>query len=211
LASGTTSLYTDPPPALACLRAEFFASACLPVRFVLAERLRSRSSSSGQLIDEVSLRAPGPRIVLLVLLALVTVAVPSLGYADEVLDWNRIACRAVTTAPAPSPPLALRILAITHAAMFDAYNGIERRFSAIHVPLDGPVRADRGASRRAAVVQAAFAVLSAEYPAQIAALSADRTASLATIAEGGIVEDSMSIQRGIGPVRGRSDPGVAGH
>ena len=112
--------------------------------------------------------------------------------ADEVLDWNRIICRAVTIAPATAPPLAARILAMTHAAMFDAHNGIERRFEAIHVePTDA--EPDRGASKRAAVVQAAYAILVAEYPAQAAALVADRTASLAAIG----AEHSQSVQRGL--------------
>ena len=141
------------------------------------------------------MRAAASRIVFLVLLALVAFAVPSVASADEVLDWNGIACRAITTAPAPAPPLALRVLAMMQAAVFDAHNGIERRYASIHVaPTD--TMPERGASRRAAVVQAAFAVLSAEFPAQAAALSADRTASLTAIGEDG-VGDSMSIERGL--------------
>ena len=131
--------------------------------------------------------------LLLILFALSIAAGASPGYADEVLDWNQIACRAVTTAPATSPPLAARVLAMVHAAVFDAHNGIERRFEAIHVDDAAP---DRGASRRAAVVQAAYAVLVAEYPAQAAALEADRAASLQAIAGGG-VHESESITRGL--------------
>jgi hypothetical protein len=135
------------------------------------------------------------RIAVPVLVVLGALGAASIAAADEVLYWNGIVQRAVTTAPATAPPLAARILAMTHAAMFDAYNGIERRFEPIHV---GPedARPERGASRRAAVVQAAFAVLVAEYPAQHDALMADRTASLAAIAGKG-VENSRSIQRGL--------------
>jgi hypothetical protein len=141
------------------------------------------------------MRAIGSRIVLAVLAAVVVIAAPSVGHADEVLDWNRIACRTVTTPPATAPPLAARILAMTHAAMFDAHNGIERRYSAIRVrPEDA--EPEPGASRRAAIVQAAFAVLMAEYPAQAGALTADRTASLEAIAGNG-VDESVSVQRGI--------------
>jgi hypothetical protein len=131
---------------------------------------------------------------IVVLVALGTVVAPSVGHADEALEWNGIACRVVTIA-GTAPPLVIRILAMTHAAMFDAHNGIERRYQAIHVGPDD-AEPERGASKRAAVVQAAFAVLIAEYPAQAAALTADRDASLAAIAGNG-VEKSQSIQRGI--------------
>jgi hypothetical protein len=128
-----------------------------------------------------------------VVFALSIVCAASAASADEVLVWNQIACRAVTTAPATAPPLAARILAMTHAAMFDAHNGIEGRFEAIHV---GDAAPEPGASRRAAIVQAAYAVLVAEYPAQAAALDADRAASLVAIAGGG-VDRSESIARGL--------------
>lgn len=127
--------------------------------------------------------------------ALVTFAAPSASLADEVLTWNRLGCTAVTTAPATAPPLAARVLAIMHAAMFDAHNGIERRFTPVHVGPDDATP-EPGASRRAAVVQAAFAVLMAEYPAQAGTLVAARTASLAAIAGHG-AENSESIRRGV--------------
>lgn len=139
------------------------------------------------------MRASRDRLPLVALFTLTLVVAALPARADEVLDWNQIACRAVTTAPATAPPLAARILAMTHAAIFDAYNGIERRFSAVHVDDAAP---DRGASRRAAVVQAAYAVLLAEYPGQAAALNADRAASLAVIG-GSDLDSSVSIARGL--------------
>src|SRR5688572_17918485 len=66
--------------------------------------------------------------------------------ADEVLDWNAIAIRCVFVAPAVGGAMQPRMLAIVHVAMFDALNGIERRYTPIHVMPDAP----RGASRRAA-------------------------------------------------------------
>jgi hypothetical protein len=134
-------------------------------------------------------------ISVFVLVTAGTFSTPSPTHADEVLDWNRVACRVVTTAPATAPPLAARILAMTHAAVYDAHNGIERRFTAIHVGLD-EAAPQPGASRRAAVVQAAFAVLLAQYPAQADALLADRAASLAGIAAEA-AGDSQSIQGGL--------------
>ncbi|HZN96921.1 MAG TPA: vanadium-dependent haloperoxidase [Gemmatimonadales bacterium] len=146
-------------------------------------------------MSKLELRAVRLRTALAALVAFGTIATPPMGYADEVLDWNRIACRAVTTAPATPPPLAARILAMVHAAMFDAHNGIERRFEAIHVGADD-AEPEPGASRRVAVVHAAFAVLLAEYPAQAEALTVDWIKSLAAITGRG-QEENQSIQRGM--------------
>ena len=73
---------------------------------------------------------------------------PSLVRADEVLDWNTVLQRALAAAPgAPG----FRLAAIVQVSVFDAVNGIDRRFTPIHVSGEAP----RGASRRAAAVQAA--------------------------------------------------------
>ena len=44
-----------------------------------------------------------------------------------VTDWNETA-EAVIRASTPSPPLQIRALAIVNAAMYDAVNGIARRY-----------------------------------------------------------------------------------
>ena len=49
-------------------------------------------------------------------------------HADEVTDWNEILVSALT-ATNTSPQNAGRIAAITHAAVFDAVNGIDRRYT----------------------------------------------------------------------------------
>jgi hypothetical protein len=49
--------------------------------------------------------------------------------ADEVTDWNKILLQALIAPPAVAAPLAQRPAAILHAAMFDAINGIERRYT----------------------------------------------------------------------------------
>ncbi len=64
----------------------------------------------------------------LLLAASLSVALPVAARADEVLDWNAVLLRAVRTAGIP-PPLNIRLMAIVHAAMFDALNGIERRYT----------------------------------------------------------------------------------
>jgi hypothetical protein len=111
--------------------------------------------------------------------------------ADEVLDWNAVLMRAVRTA-GTAPPVNIRLMAIVHAAMFDALNGIDRRHTPLHVDEAAPA----GASRRAAVVQAAYTALVGVYPLQAEALAQDLEASLAGIAADSAVEHSESIARG---------------
>ena len=47
-------------------------------------------------------------------------------HADTVTDWNRTAVRATEIVRAPVP-VQMRMMAIVHAAIFDAVNGIERK------------------------------------------------------------------------------------
>jgi membrane-associated phospholipid phosphatase len=114
--------------------------------------------------------------------------------ADEVTDWSRIMFAAALQAVPPTSPLVMsRNAAIVQASVFDAVNGIERRYTPIHVPPAAPP----GASRRAAAVQAAYAALVRLYPSQQAALAQQLQASLAAIASGSAAENSVSIARGI--------------
>jgi hypothetical protein len=114
-------------------------------------------------------------------------------WADEVTDWNRIMFEAAHVAPATSPLVMTRVGAIVQASVFDAVNGIERRYAPVHVDPAAPP----GASRRAAAVQAAYAALARLYPAQKSALDEKLAASLAAISSGPAVENSESIARGI--------------
>jgi hypothetical protein len=107
--------------------------------------------------------------------------------ADEVTDWHEHMLVALTQGGG-SPPVTSRNAAHVSAAVFDAVNGIERRYTPIHVAAAAP----RGASKRAAAVQAAYAILLAKFPAQADDLNAKRDASLAVIADGG-----QSKQRGV--------------
>ena len=103
--------------------------------------------------------------------------------ADEVTDWHEH----MLVALGPSPIVGSRDAALVSAAVFDAVNGIERRYAPIHVPADAP----RGASKRAAAVQAAYRILITRFPSQTAVLDGKRTASLASI------EDGESKRRGV--------------
>jgi hypothetical protein len=112
-------------------------------------------------------------------------------HTNVVIDWNLTMLATLATAKVAAPP-ATRSAAIVQAAVFDAVNGIDRRYSPIHVAPAGP----RGASRQAAAVSAAYTALVSLFPAQKATLDADLAASTAAIAddeEG----DSGSITRGL--------------
>jgi hypothetical protein len=104
-----------------------------------------------------------------------------LATADEVTDWNQALLAAMLTAPVTPAPVTNRVAAIVHAAIFDAVNGVARRYTPIYVPPS----ASPGASSRAAVVQAAYATLLKLYPDQKAKFDQQRAASLAAITDAG--------------------------
>src|SRR5207249_3856599 len=112
--------------------------------------------------------------------------------ADEVTDWNQLMFQAALVAKT-SPLVMTRVAAIVQAAVFDAVNGIERRYTPIHVE---PAAA-RGASRRAAAVQAAYGTLVKLYPSQQSTFDVELAASLAAISSEDADEHSVSIARGV--------------
>jgi hypothetical protein len=116
-----------------------------------------------------------------------------IGQADEVMDWNHIMLEATLVPPATAAPVSTRSTAIVQAAVFDAVNGIDPQYTPIHIWLRGP----RNASKRAAAVQAAFAILIRLYPAQLDSLQQQRSTSLTGISRGWGAERSESIQQGI--------------
>ena len=97
--------------------------------------------------------------------------------ADDVTDWNQHMLRAVTVA-GTSPLVATRVAAIVQASVFDAVNGIDRKYAAVHVAPGAPA----GASRRAAAVQAAYTALVALFPTQKATFDGRIAVSLTAIA-----------------------------
>lgn len=109
--------------------------------------------------------------------------------ADEVTDWNQTMLRAALVG-GTSPPVTTRVAAIVQAAVFDAVNGIARRYTPIHVALAGPA----GASLDAAAVQAAYATLVQLYPAQKSTFDARLAVSLAVL---GAQENSAAIASGL--------------
>jgi hypothetical protein len=98
--------------------------------------------------------------------------------ADEVLDWNAHAAKAIVTVGGQVPPRALIRLAMVHLAIYDAVNAIEG------APFEGYASVpavDRPASEEAAAATAAHDVLVALFPAQVADLDAKYAASLAAL------------------------------
>jgi hypothetical protein len=132
-------------------------------------------------------------------LALLLTAGASNASADEVTDWNAMMLRVAVIA-GTSPLNMARVTAIVQASVFDAVNGIDRRYTPIHVAPAAPP----GASRRAAAVQAAYVALIKHYgtgglfvpPAanQQGPLDSKRRAALTAIADD---EDSAAINAGI--------------
>ena len=99
---------------------------------------------------------------------------------DQVLEWNQIFIDTLTATNTPNSS-SQRLGAIVHASVFDAYNGIERRYAPILVQASAP----RGASRRAAVIAAAYTALVGLFPSQQPALDARYAASLAALEDDG--------------------------
>src|SRR5579862_9138706 len=102
-----------------------------------------------------------------------------IGMSDELTDWNQLLLTSMLTAPVTPAPVTSRVAAIFQSAVFDAVNGIDRRYTPIYVP----AAAAPGASRRAAAVQAAYAMLVNLFPAQKAAYDQQKAASLAAITD----------------------------
>lgn len=127
------------------------------------------------------------RSALLAVAVLVALGFSTHARADEVTDWNQIFFRLAIYANS-SPLNMSRFSALVEASVFDAVNGIDRKYTPIHVDPAAPA----GASRRAAAVQAAYAILVRLYGlgagtaaanlTQQQSLDANRTDSLAAIA-----------------------------
>jgi hypothetical protein len=109
--------------------------------------------------------------------------------ADMVTFWNEAAETAIR-ASTPSPPLQTRALAIVNAAIYDAVNGIARKYQPYFVTNVPPP----GAREEAAAAQAGFTSLMGLFPAQAGVLEARLAESLANIP--GDKGKSQSIARG---------------
>ena len=110
--------------------------------------------------------------------------------ADVVTDWNQTAVRATETAGVPVP-VQMRMMAIVHAAIFDAVNAIERKYAVYAVE----VAAAPGASPEAAAAAAAHGILERLFPPQKAMLDTALAASLKEITDGPAKAEGLRVGR----------------
>ena len=108
---------------------------------------------------------------------------------DAVTEWSAHLDAAMFATAEPIPSQG-RSAAIVHLAVFDAVNGIERRYTPYHVTEAAPP----GARAEAAAVQAAYTAMRALYPSHAGALDARLAESLANIP--GSQGRSQAIARG---------------
>jgi PAP2 superfamily len=126
-----------------------------------------------------------------VLIATAALTAPAVASADVVSDWNRTMVDALEVDKTPPPPSA-RVGAIVQSAVFDAVNGIARRYTPMHVLSDAP----RGASPAAAAAGAAHEALVTLFPAQQATLDQRLADTIAQIADASTADD-RSITEGL--------------
>lgn len=126
-------------------------------------------------------RVPSALVPVAVAAALVSTAAPARAQQrDTVLHWNGAMVTAIATPGAnPATVFVTRPLAMASVAMFDAANAFERRYQ----PYVYAESAPAGASRDAAVAQAAHDVLVTLLPSQTATLDALLASSLAGLDE----------------------------
>jgi len=114
------------------------------------------------------------------LLVLTTaLSIGSTADADVVTEWNTAALNAIRAGRTP-PPKASRALAILHASIYDAVNGISRTHEAYLVQSAVPA----SASKEAAVSAAAHEVLVTLFPTNAPSFDEFHATILAAIANG---------------------------
>ncbi|MBL8764733.1 MAG: vanadium-dependent haloperoxidase [Phycisphaerae bacterium] len=99
--------------------------------------------------------------------------------ADIVLDWNRELLNTIK-ATNTAPPVASRAMAMTHVAVYEAVNSVDRGCSPYRQYLDCPA----GTSREAAAAVAAHRVMSELFPTRRANFDQLLAAQLDTIQNG---------------------------
>ncbi|NJR54628.1 MAG: phosphatase PAP2 family protein [Acaryochloris sp. CRU_2_0] len=98
---------------------------------------------------------------------------------DVVVDWNRVTLEAIRV-DRTAPPKAAYIMALIHAAVFDAVNAVANEYQIYQVE----AQAVTGTSAEAAAAAAAFRILMDYFPFQQAMLNRELAESLADIPDG---------------------------
>ncbi len=104
------------------------------------------------------------------------------------IEWNQTMLNSFATANV-APAAANRLAGVIAAATFDAVNGIERRYTAIHVQPAG----DPEASPEAAAATATYTALLAAFPAQKPALDAALASSVASLQDDDASAQSIAL------------------
>ena len=100
-----------------------------------------------------------------ILVLAVILAIPAITRADVISDWNAIVVQATITANRPGPSGVVDI-AIVHAAMYDAVQAIEKRYTPYYVEIPGA-----SGSSIAAAAKAAHDVLVKRFPSQAGSIT----------------------------------------
>jgi hypothetical protein len=125
------------------------------------------------------------------LAAAITCAAPS-AFANVITDWDEKGIAAVTSMSSlggTSPYMAQRMMAMVHAAMFDAVNSIERRYG----PYLAQLPADPATSKEAAAAAAAAGVLATIDEKTAGEMKAALAAYLAAIPDGAAKSDGVKL------------------
>jgi hypothetical protein len=122
---------------------------------------------------------------------------------NPVLRWNRIANEIFPHAI--GPVVDARAMAILHAAIHDAVNGVEPRYKAYTAALSSP-----GASIDAAVASAARSVMLALTPTEQERIEREYQAALADVPDGPAEQQGVSLgeQAALANLDRRADDGV---
>jgi hypothetical protein len=131
------------------------------------------------------------KLVVLVVVVVSGLAAPALAKAGVVTAWNRTMVTGLEAAHVGPQPSS-RIGAIVETSVFDAVNGIERRYSPFHVTPDAP----HGASRTAAAASAAYTALVALIPSQKSLFDQQLQTTLAQISDDP-ADPGQSVLRGL--------------
>ena len=129
----------------------------------------------------------------MLLAATMMCAAPS-AFANVITDWDEKAVAVVTSMPAHT---AQRVMAMVHAAMFDAVNSIERRYQPYLVQLP----AAPTTSKEAAAAAAAATVLATIDPKTAHEMRAAIATYLVSIPDGAAKSDGVareSCRKGLG-------------
>jgi hypothetical protein len=126
------------------------------------------------------------------LLAAALTAAASPTFANVITDWDEKAVAAVTPMSSlggTSPYMAVRMMGMVHAAMFDAVNSIERRYRPYLVQLPG----DPAASKEAAAAAAAATILATIDAKTAGEMKAALAAYLAPLPDGAAKSDGIAL------------------